>query len=372
MRARGNTALDLGSEDCHTCAAEVKPMRTGRGSLPFRSAMLAALAGLGAALPAAQGACAAEGDDQDRTSGCTLESCMSSCLADGLPGGRCNAEGLCLCDPAPPDADADADADVEPDGEETLDETPDRTDVRDVHEDGEVDGEATDVDAGDTRDTPEDGPFEDTAGPEDSGPRCSTVATAWTFNAGATGWTHEAVLAPPSGSFDPWELGTPTTGPGGCHGTAATNRCWGTGLAAAYPACQRGALRSPTHDLSPCAVGAYTVELVFWHWYDFAAAAGSFDGGVVELSGDDGATWTAVAPVGGWDGAIEMDAGCDGTLYTDGHDGFLRSSGRWVQETISIPAELRTARFAFRFVFGSDSAGQAAGWFIDDVAIVVR
>jgi len=341
-------------------------MRTGRGNLPFRTAMLAALAGLGAALAAAHGACAAEGDDQDHGAGCTLESCISSCLAEGLPGGRCNAEGLCLCDPAPPDADADA--------EDALDETPDRTDVHDVREDGRVDGEATDGEAvdGDTTDVAEDVAVEDVAGPEDSGPRCSTVATAWTFNAGAAGWTHEAVLAPPSGSFDPWALGTPTTGPGVCHGTATTNQCWSTGLAAAYPACQRGALRSPTRDLSPCAVGAYTVELVFWHWYDFAAAAGSLDGGVVELSGDDGATWTAIAPVGGWDGAIEADAGCDGTLYTDGHDGFVRGSGRWVQETVSIPAELRTAQFAFRFVFGSDSAGQAAGWFIDDVAIVVR
>lgn len=350
-------------------------MRIGRRNLPFHTTMLVTLAGLGAALAAVHGACATEGDDQDNGSGCTLESCLSSCLAEGLPGGRCNAEGLCLCDPPPPDADADA----EDDAEDAPDETPDRTDVRDVREDGRVDGEITDgettdgettdgeITDGDTTDVPE-----DVAGPEDSGPRCSTVATAWTFNAGATGWTHEAILAPPSGSFDPWELGTPTTGPAACHGTATTNQCWGTGLDSPYPACQRGALRSPTRDLSPCAVGAYTVELVFWHWHDFAAAAGSLDGGLVELSGDDGATWTAIAPAGGWDGTIDMDAGCDGTLYTDGRDGFVRSSGRWVQETVSIPAELRTAQFAFRFVFGSDAANQAAGWFIDDVAIQVR
>jgi hypothetical protein len=124
--------------------------------------------------------------------------------------------------------------------------------------------------------------------------------------------------------------------------------------------------------MRPCASASYTVDVVFWHWYDFAVAGSTFDGGVVELSGDDGATWTAIAPTGGWDGSIDMDAGCDGTLYTDGLDGFLRSSGRWVQETIRVPLDLRTEQFTFRFVFGSDSATAAAGWFVDDVALVVR
>ncbi|MBN1774054.1 MAG: hypothetical protein JXB32_22535 [Deltaproteobacteria bacterium] len=349
-------------------------MTIGSRKLPVSTTMLAGLGGLTLALTAVYGACANEGDDDpDVISGCTLESCMSSCLAGGLPGGHCEGD-LCLCDPPLPDADGDADGDG--DAEDLPDETPDRTDVReDVVVDVEVaDGETTDGEPpdGETTDGDVVEVVEDFVGPEDVGPRCTELAAAWTFNSGASGWTHEAVLAPPSGSFDPWELGTPTTGPEACHGSAATNLCWATGLDAAYPSCQRGALRSPTRNLAPCASSSYTVDLVFWHWYDFAAAAGSLDGALVELSGDDGATWTAIAPAGGWDGAIDMDSGCDGTLYTDGRDGFLRTSGRWVQETIRVPLELRTEESAFRFVFGSDSATQAAGWFVDDVALVVR
>jgi hypothetical protein len=349
-------------------------MTIGSRKLQFRVATLVALVALVPALAALYGACATEGDDdQDVITGCTLESCMTSCLASGLPGGRCDGN-LCLCDPPLPDADADADADVE----DVEDVPTDRTDVRDVRDDGRVDVEIVDgetadgetVDGetvdGDTVEVVED------VGPEDVGPRCTTLATAWTFNSGASGWTHEAVLAPPTGSFDPWELGTPSAGPEACHGSAATNLCWATGLDDDYPHCQRGAIRSPTLDLAPCSVGSYTVDLVFWHWYDFAAGTGSLDGGVVELTGDDGATWTAVAPSAGWDGAIDMDSGCEGTVYTDGRDGFLRTSGRWVQETIRVPVDLRTAGFAVRFVFGSDSATTAAGWFVDDVALVVR
>lgn len=352
-------------------------MTIGRRKMPLRTAMLTAAGGLLLLLATIYGACATEGDDDpDVISGCTLENCMTSCLAGGLPGGRCEGD-LCLCEPPLPDADGDADV------EDVPDETSDLPDVRDVREDGPVDvdavdGEAIDVEIVDGEtldaeilDVDVVEVLEDFA-PEDVGPRCSELATAWTFNAGASGWTHEAVLAPPTGSFDPWELGTPTTGPAACHGTATTNLCWATGLDAAYPACQRGALRAPTRDLAPCASASYTVDLVFWHWYDFAAAAGSLDGALVELSGDDGATWTAVAPSAGWDGAIDMDSGCEGTLYVDGRDGFLRTSGRWVQETIRVPLELRTSGFTFRFVFGSDSATAAAGWFVDDVALVVR
>jgi hypothetical protein len=64
--------------------------------------------------------------------------------------------------------------------------------------------------------------------------------------------------------------------------------------------------------------------------------------------------------------------GCAGTNYADGKQGFLGTDARWVQETIRVTPEYLTDLFSFRFVFGSDGATSGAGWFVDDVAVVVR
>ena len=321
----------------------------------FRGTLLAAVAATAGYL-----ACSAGDDSQpDTVTGCTFETCFAACLERGLPGGVCDGD---VCDCNDPGADADADADVA-DGEDGATDVDARDDGRD---------EATEVEAVDDGEATEDALVED-APREDAGPRCTDLAAAWTFNGGPTGWTQEPVDAPVTGEWDPWELGEPTAGSTGCHGSATTNQCWATGLAGAYPACQRGGLVSPTLDLAACASTSYTVDVIFWHWHDFDQATGSADGGLVEVTDDGGGTWTALVPTGGWDGRIAMDASsCEGAIYVDGRDGFLGASGAWVQETIRVPIEHLTREFAFRFVFGSDAAGSADGWVIDDVAVRVR
>jgi hypothetical protein len=356
-----HTALDLEAQDCHTCAAEVKPMTLGGKMRTQRRLLAGVFLALAAGLCAAYPGCSA-GDDSgsDVPGGCTLENCMNSCFARGLPGGVCDGN-LCICNE--PGADGDGDGDV------TDGDTADRPDVRDDGRDSPPDegGEATeDGETGDGE-TAED--VRDDAPREDAGPRCTDLAAAWTFNRDASGWTHGPVDAPATGEWDPWVLGVPTAGPAGCHGGGATNQCWTTGLAGSYPDCQRAELRPPTRDMTPCASASYTVTVAFWQWYDFASG----DGGLVEVSGDDGATWVQIAPSTGWDGTLAMSGtACEGALYTDGKDAFLDASGAWVQASFTIPAEYLTSQFAFRLVFGSDGAGAADGWFVDDVALVVR
>lgn len=299
------------------------------------------------------------GGDDGAEPSCDPARCWNSCQAEGRPGGECVGV-LCACfpgDDAPPDA-PDGDA-----GEEFAE-----LDDGDATEDAEI--------LADEADGAED--YADR--PEDTGPRCLDLAVGWTFNGSVASWSHAALDAPATGSYDPWEHGVPASGPGECRGGGEANRCWATTLAGEYPECQRAYLRSPTLDLSPCAGSVYSVVLVFWHWYEFGSASGSADGGFVEVSGDGGERWVRVTPEGGWDARLEMDttsgAGCEGTFYMDGVDGFagpgMASGGRWEQETFPIPETVLTAGFAFRFVFGSDAATSGAGWYVDDAAIVVR
>jgi hypothetical protein len=324
------------------------------------------LGGLAAAMLALPGACGG-GDDEGDTAGCTLERCFSYCIGAGLPGGDC-IEGMCVCSPPGSDGDGDADGDGEAgdaDGREDY-----REDARpegEVREDGEV------PEGGEVRD---DADVRDEAIREDAGPTCLSIATGWTFNAGAGDWVHKPVGGPTEGSFDPWEVGVPEGGPESCRTGGETDLCWGTDLDGSYSTCQTAELRSPTLDLSPCATSTFDTDIMFWQWYDFAAGTDSTDGGTIEVSSDDGDTWVQIAPLESWDGPVDMDLSggdCEEGVYVDGLDGFVGSTGgRWVQRTVRVPADHRTTTFSFRFVFGSDGRTSGEGWFIDDVSLVVH
>jgi hypothetical protein len=339
------------------------------------AAKLAAAALLATA--AAHAACSVGDDDvqTDTPAGCTDQACFLVCVGDGLPGGSCRGD-LCIC--ASADADADGDGDVGPDdaGEDDVpDAEPDDADTPDVEPDDAPvpdDGTTEEGEVGEVADDAADIPDVEAY---DAGRRCTDVTVGWSFNGGVGSWTH-AEIGTATGDRDPWVHGIPTGGPGGCRSGGTADRCWGTGLGGTYPVCQQAALRSPTIDLGPCAASPMRVEVTFYQWHDFGSGSGSMDGGTVEVTSDGGTTWTRLAPTEGWGGVIDMDpaagAGCAGTLYPDGLSGFLARSPGWVQRTVPIPAEHRTAAFAFRFVFGSDGVEGGQGWFIDDVSVVVR
>jgi hypothetical protein len=211
------------------------------------------------------------------------------------------------------------------------------------------------------------------------------------FEAGAAGFTHAVMDGADSSGvswpYDEWQVGTPSgPGPGACH---VGSGCFGTYLAGNYVSCERAALRSPKLDLSQCA--AVGVKLVFYHYYDFFSGTygGSAwaDGGFIELSADDGASWSPVAM--SYPGTLEINPqetsaySCvePTSFYAHGKPGYTGASAGWQRVEIPIVAGLRTAGFAVRFVFASgvssmnntpDTSRPNArpGWYIDDLSVV--
>ena len=213
----------------------------------------------------------------------------------------------------------------------------------------------------------------------------------WDFESGDQGFTHRAIDGYDGDSrwpFDEWERGTPSgAGPGACHGGTG---CWATYVAGNYASCERAELLSPSVDLSACAGTA--VKLVFWHAFDFwtGSYGGStwYDGGVVELSGDGGASWQASGASNGTlaiNPQMTLSYSCltdsgNGLFELDGQSGFVQSSTGWQKVEVAIPAALVTSMFRARFAYStgvssmndtpSTSRPEAApGWYLDDISI---
>ena len=153
-----------------------------------------------------------------------------------------------------------------------------------------------------------------------------TVFFADDMESGAGGWTH-------GGAQDEWELGTPTYGPPGAH---SGSNCWGTDLDSAYNNNANEWLMSQAIDLS----GASNVNLSFYRWYRIESG---YDNGYVEISTDNGATWTILR------------------TYTG-------SGTTWTQENIDISA-YTGPNVRIRFRLTSDYSLIYAGLYIDDVVI---
>ncbi len=219
----------------------------------------------------------------------------------------------------------------------------------------------------------------------------TSFACAQTFDFESTdgSFTHVPLDGASGGAFDAWSWGAASAAPS-CH---SGTKCFATNLAGPYAQCQRAELRSPVIDLSSCAT-AGTLQVTFWHAYDFlgytdASGAAFYDGGIVEMSGDGGATWTqavlsppsvgnvAIAPRRGVFGQYA----CPGpkTFHVDAQSGFINASSGWQAVEADVPAALRTRQFMVRFAYssGKSTADNALvvkkpGWHIDDVAIVAR
>jgi hypothetical protein len=233
----------------------------------------------------------------------------------------------------------------------------------DTGTDGDADGDGdADTDADSDSDSDAD---------SDTDADCAEAAVVFDFGSGEMGFTHQAA---PDGYKDPWEFGEPTATT--CYtGTS----CFGTVIGGDYGNCNAGRVISPVIDLSACAGQPDEVTLRFWHiyWLEPMSSEKWWDGALVQLSADGGASWQDATPNPPYSGLIDgyYDTCADGGMPdVDEHDGWsgIIDPEEWTLVSIPIPDALRTAQFTFSFVFGSDVGAVDAGWYVDDAQIAIE
>ena len=164
------------------------------------------------------------------------------------------------------------------------------------------------------------------------------------FESGLGAWTHLA-----DQGIDVWSLGT--TNP-----QAGSNHIHGDNINSI----------SDSHIKNNTAVALpANAYLRFDHFYDFED---SYDGGVIEYSTDDGASWND-------GGSVILENGYTGTIDS-GFSNPLAGRAAFVSDTsgsyISTRADLSTLagqNVKFRFRIGTDSNVSNPGWDIDNVRI---
>ncbi|CAN5341281.1 hypothetical protein BH10ACI3_BH10ACI3_24230 [soil metagenome] len=191
--------------------------------------------------------------------------------------------------------------------------------------------------------------FTTVAAPGDCGPGTTpNVVYTYGFEAGPSGWAS-------SGTGDTWAIGTnaPHSGTSNYH--------------ASDPAAV-----SDQRLVSPPVVlptGQNPLVLKFWHVPNLepSGTTACFDGGILEVSTDVGATWTQVPAanllVGGYRGAVSasfsnplagLQAWCGVTSYMNTVADISSYAGQTAQ---------------FRMRLGSDTSVTNPGWDIDDVSV---
>ncbi len=147
----------------------------------------------------------------------------------------------------------------------------------------------------------------------------------------------------PNPATNGWQWGTDTT-----SGAHSGTKVWGTLLNNSYPNNVIWTLTTPDVFIG----SNYTLE--FWHWYSME---GTYDGGNIKISTNNGATWNLLTPEGGYTHS--------NVLALNG-PGFSGTSNGWSLVRIAL-GSYANQNVKFRFTFGADSIINGIGWYIDDV-----
>ncbi len=116
-------------------------------------------------------------------------------------------------------------------------------------------------------------------------------------------------------------------------------------------------------------VGSESFVITFTHRYKFEFSQGtSWDGGVIEISTNDGASWVDVSTYAdpGYGGTITNESGNP----LQDRQGYVNQSPAWPeanQVTLDLGTALAGQTAKVRFRIGTDAAAGDAGWEIDDI-----
>lgn len=154
--------------------------------------------------------------------------------------------------------------------------------------------------------------------------------------------------------------------------TSTVNAGWSaireTALDGAWHGTDLGSVSDSSLTSPPLIAGTGNVTLAFTHSFDFES---TFDGGVIEYSIDNGATWADITTLGvtpGYGGALDTTSG--GPLAgRPAFTGTNPSSPATDAVTLDFGTQLASQTFRLRFRIGTDQAQGGGGWTIDDVIL---
>lgn len=209
------------------------------------------------------------------------------------------------------------------------------------------------------------------------------AAASFNFESSAAGWTHGVMdgVNASEWPYDPWQWGVATN-----DTDCSSGKCFGAPLDENYAQCQRAYLMSPSIDLSACT--GREIVLAFDHAYAFWKDGTYFDGGVVQVSSDDGATWTV--PPGTYPGTLNLLKHNDAIQCSllrayeiDKLKGFTGRNSAPPRFESTLPASFSTAKMRIRFAVagGASSTNLNAdgsrvstgfGWRIDNIALTAK
>lgn len=167
-------------------------------------------------------------------------------------------------------------------------------------------------------------------------------------DSGTNGWTH-------SGRFDAWHVS------GRRAFTGSTSWYFGYETQGYYPDYANASLVSPPVYLQQGA------RLSFRHWLsteELKDATHAWDGAIVEISTNNGASFAQIAPVGGYPYVI---FGHSASAFADNTPCFAGTGG-WQRAEFDLSAYSgRVARI--RWHFGADGYVTREGWYVDDIEV---
>lgn len=119
-------------------------------------------------------------------------------------------------------------------------------------------------------------------------------------------------------------------------------------------------------EMLPVSIGP-GASLSFWHWLRAENDAGNqaWDGALVEISLDDGASWNPLQPIGGYPYQIIANPA---SPFPPGYPVWSGTLD-WTQARFDLSA-YAGQRIRLRWRFGSDAAVNYEGWYVDDLNLV--